>query len=104
MFSTYAPPYRYVFIHLHNFLVIFIDGIEADVLAILAIFFAQLLITPELLNFLLQVLGITALKQFARLADLNQFRDATNVRTSTGVPYIWDSITENGQFSYHSEG
>ena len=23
---------------------------------------------------------------------------------STGVPYIWDSITENGQFSYHSDG
>ena len=23
---------------------------------------------------------------------------------STGVPYIWDSITEKGQFSYHSDG
>ena len=49
-------------IHLHNFLVILIDGIEADVLAVLAIFFAQLLITPELLDLLLQVRVITALK------------------------------------------
>lgn len=66
-------------INLHNFLVILIDGIEADVLAVLAVCFAQLLITPEFLNLFLQIFCITALKQLAGLANLNQFRDTTNV-------------------------
>ena len=82
-------PLIFLSINLHNFLVIFIDSIEADVLAVRTVLRTQLLITPEPLNLSLQIFGITALKQLAGLTDLNQFRDAT---------------TENGQFSYHSDG
>lgn len=61
-------------------------------------------LSPQSFDLLLQIFGITALEQLAGLANLNQFRMPPMFAPSTGVPYIWDSITENGQFSYHSEG
>ena len=66
-------------INLHNFLVILINGIEADVLTVLAICFTQLLITPELFYLFFQIFPVTTLKQLAGLTDLNQFRDASDV-------------------------
>ena len=66
-------------IHLHNFLVILINGIEANVLTVRTVLRTQLLITPELLDLLLQIFGITAFKQLAGLANPNQLRDTTNV-------------------------
>ena len=58
-----------------------INGIEADVLAVLAILLAQRLIPPELLDLFFQIFPVTALKQFTGLTNLNQFRDAADVRS-----------------------
>jgi len=44
-----------VILHLHNFLVILINGIEANVLTVRTVLRTQLLITPELLDLLLQI-------------------------------------------------
>ena len=71
----------FLLINSHNFLVILIDGIETDALAISSILIAQLLIAPELLNLTLQLFRTTTLKQLTSLANLNQLRDTTNVRT-----------------------
>ncbi len=70
-----------------------------------ALYFAHSSLSPQSFSiFFFQIFGITALKQLAGLADLNQFGMPPMSAPNTGVPYIWDSITENGQFSYHSDG
>ena len=48
-------------INFHNFLVILIDSIEADVLTVRTVLRTQLLITPELLNLLLQIVHLALL-------------------------------------------
>ena len=73
------PLSLFLSINFHNFLVILIDGIEADVLTVRTVLRTQLLITPELLDLSLQIFPVTTLKQLAGLADLNQLRDTTNV-------------------------
>ena len=47
----------------------------SDVLTVRTVLRTQLLITPELLDLLLQIFGITAFKQLTGLANLNQLRD-----------------------------
>ena len=51
------------------------------VLTVRTVLRTPLLIAPELLDLLLQVFAVTALKQLAGLANLNQFRDTTDVCT-----------------------
>ena len=101
---NHRSPSCNLLIHFHNFLVILINGIEADVLTVRTVLRTQLLIPPELLYLSLQIFAITASKQLAGLANLNQLRDATNVRTQHRRAVHLRFITENGQFSYHSDG